>query len=92
MAAIDLALNAGFAIFHLAVGRIGFVLMAKSKESKGNVDAARLKQESERPNLLSPEVARAELLTLLRLLVREPPPDHNFQTCPTCKRYGITSI
>jgi len=44
------------------------------------------------PELLPPEVARAELLTLLRFLMREPPPDHDFATCPTCKRYGITGI
>jgi hypothetical protein len=34
----------------------------------------------------------AELLALFRLLVKEPPPDHDFRTCPICKQYGITSI
>jgi hypothetical protein len=37
-------------------------------------------------------VRQAELLALFRLLVREPPRDHNFRTCPICKRYGITEI
>lgn len=35
---------------------------------------------------------RADLVALFRLLLREPPPDHDFKTCPLCKRYGITSI
>jgi hypothetical protein len=35
---------------------------------------------------------RAELLALFRLLVREPPKDHDFRACPICKRYGITRI
>ena len=33
-----------------------------------------------------------ELLALFRLLVREPPTDHDFRTCPICKQYGITGI
>ena len=33
-----------------------------------------------------------ELLALFRLLIREPPPDHDFNACPICKRYGITRI
>jgi len=36
--------------------------------------------------------AKSELLVLLRLLLREPPPDHDFKTCPICKRYGITEL
>jgi hypothetical protein len=32
------------------------------------------------------------LLPLFRLLVREPPKDHDFKTCPICKRYGISEI
>jgi hypothetical protein len=32
------------------------------------------------------------LLALLRLLTREPPPGHDFTTCPVCKRFGITKI
>ena len=50
------------------------------------------KNGTQPPGMLSPEGARTELLLLLRLLVREPPPDHDFQTCPICKRYGITEI
>jgi hypothetical protein len=66
--------------------------MMKSKGSKGNSNAETSKQEAQGPKLLSPEAARAELLTLLRLLAKEPPPNHNFETCPICERYGITSI
>jgi hypothetical protein len=35
---------------------------------------------------------RGALLALFRLLVRNPPRDHDFRTCPICKRYGITEI
>jgi hypothetical protein len=38
------------------------------------------------------ENRRAELLALFRLLVREPPKDHDFRACPICKGYGITKI
>jgi hypothetical protein len=38
------------------------------------------------------ESDQAALLALFRLLVREPPRDHDFRTCPICKRYGITKI
>jgi hypothetical protein len=66
--------------------------MAKSKGTQSDSAADKSKSENESPKLLSPEAARAELLTLLRLLVREPPPEHDLQTCPICKRYGITAI
>ena len=36
------------------------------------------------------ERAPAELIALFRLLVKEPPPDHNFETCEICKDHGIT--
>jgi hypothetical protein len=67
-------------------------MMSKSQESLNNSLAGKPKSENESPKSLSKEAARAELLTLLRLLVREPPPDHNFYTCHICKRYGITTI
>jgi hypothetical protein len=38
------------------------------------------------------EHTSAELVALLRLLTREPPRGHDFTTCPTCKRHGITKI
>jgi len=37
-------------------------------------------------------IRRAELLALFRILMKEPPPDHDFATCPICKRFGLTSI
>jgi len=45
--------------------------------------------ESNRP---TDERFRSELIPLLQLLARQPPPDHDFRTCPICKRYGITKI
>lgn len=38
------------------------------------------------------KIRRAELLALFRILMEEPPPDHDFRTCPICKEFGITSI
>lgn len=32
------------------------------------------------------------ILPFFRLLMREPPREHDFKTCPTCKRYGIDRI
>jgi hypothetical protein len=47
---------------------------------------------AEEPLKASSETPSPELLALFRLLVREPPPDHDFNACPVCKRYGITHI
>jgi hypothetical protein len=33
-----------------------------------------------------------ELIALLRILLREPPPDHNFETCLICMELGITQL
>lgn len=49
----------------------------------GNCDAATPSDQ---------QVEQAALLALLRLLMREPPPDHDFKTCLICKRHGITEI
>jgi hypothetical protein len=38
------------------------------------------------------KIRRAELLALFRILMKEPPPEHDFRTCPICKEFGITSI
>lgn len=59
-----------------------------------------LRESKTEPGLPSTEVKpegieeseRAALLALFRLLVREPPRDHDFRACPICKRYGITKI
>jgi hypothetical protein len=32
------------------------------------------------------------LLALFRLIIKDPAVDHDFRTCATCKRYGITEI
>jgi hypothetical protein len=34
----------------------------------------------------------ADLLPLFRLLARQPAKDHDFRTCPICKKHGITEI
>jgi hypothetical protein len=38
------------------------------------------------------DIERADLIPLFRLLAKQPPSDHDFNTCPICKRYGITGI
>lgn len=38
------------------------------------------------------EVPVYDLMPLFTLLVRQPPKDHDFRTCPICQRYGITEI
>lgn len=38
------------------------------------------------------DARRDEVVALFRFLMKEPPQDHDFRTCPTCKRYGITGI
>lgn len=35
---------------------------------------------------------RADLMALFRLLLKQPPKDHDVRTCPICKRYRITEI
>jgi hypothetical protein len=46
----------------------------------------------ELPEDNSSDEQQAALLALFRLLSREPPADHDFKTCETCKKYGITGI
>jgi hypothetical protein len=35
---------------------------------------------------------RVDLVALFRLLLRNPPREHDFEECPICKRHGITGI
>jgi hypothetical protein len=42
-----------------------------------------------------PKEAKAvpvELVLLIKALLKEPPADHDFATCPLCQKYGITRI
>lgn len=41
---------------------------------------------------LADEEEKAYLIPLFRLLMKRPPADHDFRTCPICTRYGITEI
>jgi hypothetical protein len=64
------------------------LMMPRRKQTNRIGDHAHPKEHNE-----TPESAReAAVLALFRLLMREPPPDHDFRTCPLCKRYGITGI
>lgn len=33
-----------------------------------------------------------DLLPLMRILLKNPPPDHDVKTCPICKEHGITEL
>ena len=33
-----------------------------------------------------------DLTMFIRLLMKEPPPHHDFRTCSICRRYGIVEI
>jgi len=54
----------------------------------------RASQEEQTPNPehVKKECRRADLLPLVRLLVRQPPKEHDFRTCPICRRCNITEI
>lgn len=47
---------------------------------------------SQSENTAERPVEHGEILALFRLLTREPPPGHDFKTCPICKNYGVTEI
>jgi hypothetical protein len=64
-------------------------LMSAKRASR---EIRREEKESEETKSSEREHTSAEIVALLRLLTREPPPGHDFATCPICKRYGITKI
>ena len=35
---------------------------------------------------------RADLMALFRLLLKQPPKEHDIRNCPICKRFHITEI
>lgn len=49
-------------------------------------------REPDKQKEAAQKIRRAELIALFRILTKEPPPDHDFNTCPICKRFGLTSI
>jgi len=60
-----------------------------------NSDAKRADDDNLRSEAVSEEVVqddRGDVVALFRLLLREPPPEHDIKACTVCKRYGITSI
>lgn len=44
------------------------------------------------PREAGKELSSYDLTPLFTLLMRQPPKDHDFHTCPMCQRYGITEI
>jgi len=48
-------------------------------------------QESERQEPKKERVP-ADLIALLRILLQEPPPNHDFETCEICKAHGVTQL
>ena len=71
--------------------------MRRSKRPNAEADresepTIRLPEEVVEAAKTVPPKKRADLILLFRLLTRQPPADHDFRTCPICKRYGITEI
>lgn len=60
---------------------ITLVLMKKSKSAP--------RVEGHDSDSEGGEGSRSELVGLL---LRTPPPDHDFTTCPICKKHGITEL
>jgi hypothetical protein len=63
-----------------------------TKNRRGKKD--RLGEDSTPPNMeqAAHEDQRADLVPLFRLLTRQPPADHDFRTCPICRRHRIIEI
>ena len=59
---------------------------------KINVNAPAPEPDKDRTLIDRETNDRGDLVALFRLLLKNPPPEHDFKTCPICKRYGITSI
>lgn len=57
---------------------------ALKKEEKAAVVPRKAEKDEEVPSY--------DLTPLFTLLMRQPPKDHDFRTCPICQRYGITEI
>lgn len=48
--------------------------------------------EPQEPNPEATSPPDYDLAALFTLLVRQPPKDHDFRTCPICQEFGITEI
>jgi len=62
------------------------------KENSTNSNEPRSDTKSHDNKGVTQDSERADLISLFQLLVRQPPPDHDFRTCPICRRHGITQI
>jgi hypothetical protein len=58
----------------------------------GEESTARVNPAAPSPPGFENTKKRADLVTLFRLLMRQPAADHDFRSCPICKRYGILEI
>jgi hypothetical protein len=65
--------------------------MIKNEESRPDKSTGPTAAHPE-PDDRQKDAERPELVALFRLLMREPPADHDFRTCPICKRHGISRI
>ena len=70
-------------------GRVNNNLLMLSEKKPNNSSIAEAVDKEQEG---AQKIRRAELLALFRILVKEPPPGHDFRTCPICKEFGITSI
>ena len=70
-------------------GRVNNNLLMLSEKKPNNSSIA---ETVDKEQEAAQKIRRAELLALFRILMKEPPPGHDFRTCPICKEFGITSI
>lgn len=70
-------------------GRVNNNLLMLSEKKPNNSSIAEAVDKEQEG---AQKIRRAELLALFRILMKEPPPGHDFRTCPICKEFGITSI
>ena len=47
-------------------------------------------EEGIEPNTKKEDVS--DILPLIQILLKNPPPDYDCRTCPICRRYGITEL
>ena len=70
-------------------GRVNNKLLMLSEKKPNNSSIAEAVDKEQEG---AQKIRRAELLALFRILMKEPPPGHDFRTCPICKEFEITSI
>ena len=76
---------------HLSLnGEVATMVLMTEKDESISLGPADAEHEDRIP--AEGQFDQASLIALFRFLTRQPPPGHDFKSCPICKRYGITNI